>query len=250
MYFFYFFCLAFFAAIIYFIARHFFNMKYPETESHLVISLPVMQILLYCLPMSIWYGSIYGEALLYSRPSDNHEMIMTISSFVVTISIFVIPICLLIEIYRSFNFAKYKFEQLNKFAKIATFGTMAVCIAVAVYLCSFASEHNEKEVYEAVIGLVASSGLLYYWQKKYEKEVPSIFNTKYSHSIQSVVVTNLTKMGENIDSQSSQQQQNQSTAVSIKSKAESLRDIKELLDTGALTQEEFDKIKKEILNSK
>lgn len=148
-------------------------------------------------------------------------------------------------------------------------GIISVCTGISLFInfadfmihfifAATGSISNKAVFFVCLISFIAITTGTVILQRRYNKAIDLIFNTNKQNSQYTNVETNIkhvqsTKLTQDINpvSLSNEDSSNEpdTKSVGITDKAKLLFGLKELLDSGVLTQEEFDNEKQKILNS-
>ena len=177
--------------------RHIFGMKYPELDSSSVISLLVIHIasivFMFMSATMAFMQGIMEEAAGHSHTDDQSTAMGVLGGvcFLGCVPLFISCILLL---FRTFNFPKYEASQLRGLAKFNS--GFIIVVSVISALSAFALSPVMSVAFVILIAIII------YYHKPYNHAVEALYNTPYSQSIQSTIVKNLTKIGEQIPPQS------------------------------------------------
>ncbi len=187
------FILAALALIATLVLRHLFNIKYPEVDSAFIILLPIMQIACMIGFFTCFYGLTiiascdYYLGSHYVSISDTADTLLAIHSLFTMVGGMLMIITAPLLLYYTFNFPKYKSKRLIILASINTICVIFTDITGIIAYAFF------PEFMLCVVFFLMLVTILFL-HIKYKHAVKEIYRSKYTNSIQSVVVKSLTQL--------------------------------------------------------
>jgi predicted RNA-binding Zn-ribbon protein involved in translation (DUF1610 family) len=181
------------ALMVTLILRHFFNMKFPEVDSSYIILLPIAQIACMAAYFTCFYGlmvAVSTDNLLGTQNvsvSNTEDSLLGIHALFTVVGSVIMVVTVPLLLYHTFNFPKCKSKRLKILANINTICVLTTDVSGIIAYASF------SETMLCIVFLLMFLSILFF-QIKYQHSATEIYRSKYSDSIQSMVVKSLTQL--------------------------------------------------------